>query len=79
MPLWFPLTNLKKLTAKNIQLTSLAAGVLPGNLEELNLAENSKLAQVEENAIVGLAKLAVLDLSDCAVLTTLYPSMTPRI
>ena len=66
------LTNLKKLTAKNIQLTSLAAGVLPGNLEELNLAENSKLAQVEENAIVGLAKLAVLDLSDCAGLTTLY-------
>ncbi len=66
------LTNLKKLTAQDIQITTLPVGVLPANLEELNLAGNSKLTQVEENAIASLAKLTALDLSDCAMLTTLY-------
>src|SRR5699024_3446757 len=71
------LTNLKKLVARDVQLTALAAGVLPANLEELDLSENSKLTQVEEGVIASLAGLKTLNLSDNTALTTLYLDNTP--
>lgn len=65
------LTALKTLSAKNTRLTALAEGALPGNLENLDLSGNGKLAVVREGAVAALPKLKSLNLSGCAALETL--------